>query len=94
MCSIYIRQSTPEQVCFNQESTERRYNLKKNAQSLDWTPEWVRMLDLDLGQSGARTINGHYGARGSSPNCTIEEAQGEFTARLIEIFTTQTDFST
>src|SRR5215467_5297553 len=46
---IYIRQSTPGQVRFNQESTERQYNLKNKAQSLGWSPEKIRILDRDLG---------------------------------------------
>src|SRR3974377_1889547 len=54
---IYIRQSTPGQVRFNQESTERQYNLKNKAQSLGWSPEKIRILDRDLGQSGAQTTN-------------------------------------
>jgi DNA invertase Pin-like site-specific DNA recombinase len=54
---IYIRQSTPGQVRFNQESTERQYNLKNKAQSFGWSPEKIRILDRDLGQSGARTTN-------------------------------------
>ena len=54
---IYIRQSTQGQVRFNQESTERQYNLKNKAQSLGWSPERIRILDRDLGQSGARTTN-------------------------------------
>ena len=48
---IYIRQSTPGQVRFNQESTERQYNLKDKAQSLGWSPERIRILDRDLGHS-------------------------------------------
>ena len=48
---IYIRQSTPGQVRFNQESTERQYNLKNKAQSLGWSPEKIRVLDRDLGHS-------------------------------------------
>jgi len=31
---VYVRQSTPGQVRFNQESTERQYNLAGKAQSL------------------------------------------------------------
>jgi resolvase-like protein len=42
------------QVRFNQESTERQYNLAGKAQSLGWSPERIRTLDRDLGQSGAR----------------------------------------
>jgi len=55
MACIYIRQSTPAQVRFNQESTERQYNLAAKAQTLGWSPEQVRVLDRDLGQSGSRT---------------------------------------
>jgi DNA invertase Pin-like site-specific DNA recombinase len=54
---IYIRQSTMGQVRFNQESTERQYNLASKAQSLGWSPERIRVLDRDLGQSGARTTH-------------------------------------
>jgi DNA invertase Pin-like site-specific DNA recombinase len=52
---IYIRQSTMGQVRFNQESTERQYHLAEKAQSLGWSPQQIRILDRDLGQSGART---------------------------------------
>src|ERR1700740_2599115 len=52
---IYIRQSTPAQVRFNQESTERQYNLANQAKALGWTPEQIRILDADLGQSGQLT---------------------------------------
>ncbi|HXN91693.1 MAG TPA: recombinase family protein, partial [Candidatus Sulfotelmatobacter sp.] len=51
---VYVRQSTPGQVRFNQESTERQYNLAGKAESLGWSPERIRTLDRDLGQSGAR----------------------------------------
>src|SRR6266536_1730959 len=54
---IYIRLSTMGQVRFNQESTERQYNLASKAQSLGWSSERIRILDRDLGQSGARTTN-------------------------------------
>jgi hypothetical protein len=57
MACIYIRQSTPAQVRFNQESTERQYNLATKAQALGWSPEQVRVLDRDLGQSGARSTS-------------------------------------
>src|SRR4030088_2232687 len=52
---VYVRQSTPGQVRCNQESTERQYNLAGKAQSLGWSPERIRILDRDLGKSGART---------------------------------------
>jgi len=57
MACVYIRQSTVAQVRFNQESTERQYNLASKAQSLGWSQQQIRILDRDLGQSGARTTN-------------------------------------
>ncbi|MBO0757048.1 MAG: recombinase family protein [Bradyrhizobiaceae bacterium] len=50
---IYIRQSTLAQVRSNQESTDRQYNLMNKALSLGWKSEQIRILDRDLGQSGA-----------------------------------------
>jgi DNA invertase Pin-like site-specific DNA recombinase len=49
---IYLRQSTPGQVRFNQESTERQYQLSRKAAELGWSPDRIRILDRDLGQSG------------------------------------------
>jgi DNA invertase Pin-like site-specific DNA recombinase len=54
---IYIRQSTMGQVRFNQESTERQYNLVVKAKSHGWKPDQIRILDRDLGQSGAAMTN-------------------------------------
>ena len=54
---IYIRQSTLAQVRFNQESTERQYNLMNKARSLGWSQEQIRVLDRDLGHSGAAASN-------------------------------------
>jgi DNA invertase Pin-like site-specific DNA recombinase len=48
---IYIRQSTPGQVRFNPESTERQYNLMDKALAFGWNQEQIRVLDGDLGQS-------------------------------------------
>lgn len=52
---IYIRQSTMNQVRNNLESTERQYALRDKAQQLGWCPTMIRVLDRDLGRSGART---------------------------------------
>lgn len=57
MACVYVRQSTPAQVRFNQESTERQYNLATKAQTLGWRPDQIRVLDRDLGQSGSRSTN-------------------------------------
>ena len=50
---IYVRQSTPAQLRFNQESTERQYSLVDKARSFGWSQDQIRVLDRDLGQSGA-----------------------------------------
>lgn len=54
---IYIRQSTPGQVRFNQESEERQYNLANQAKALGWMPEQIRILDGDLGHSGEQATH-------------------------------------
>jgi DNA invertase Pin-like site-specific DNA recombinase len=54
---IYIRQSTPGQVRFNQESKERQYNLANQAKALGWMPEQIRILDGDLGHSGEQATH-------------------------------------
>ena len=54
---IYIRQSTMGQVRHHQESTERQYDLRNRAVEMMWAPERIRILDQDLGQSGAQTTN-------------------------------------
>jgi DNA invertase Pin-like site-specific DNA recombinase len=54
---IYIRQSTPGQVRFNQESKERQYNLANQAKALGWMPEQIRILDGDLGRSGEQATH-------------------------------------
>ncbi|MFM0674540.1 recombinase family protein [Paraburkholderia sediminicola] len=51
---IYIRQSTLAQVRHHQESTERQYALREKALALGWPPTAVRIMDRDLGQSGAQ----------------------------------------
>ena len=54
---IYIRQSTPAQVRFNQESTDRQYNLVNKAIALGWNQDQIRVLDRDLGQTGSVANN-------------------------------------
>ena len=53
---IYIRQSTPGQVRFNQESTERQYNLADKAKSMGWNPGQIRILDRDPGRCARRQV--------------------------------------
>src|SRR5215510_1990150 len=50
---LYLRQSTMGQVRHHRESTERQYALKEKACHLGWPADQVRILDGDLGISGA-----------------------------------------
>lgn len=49
---VYIRQSTPQQVFGNPESTARQYGLVDYAQALGWPDERILVIDEDQGQSG------------------------------------------
>jgi DNA invertase Pin-like site-specific DNA recombinase len=51
---IYIRQSTMAQVRHHQESTQRQYALRDKAIALGWPADRIRILDRDLGISGAQ----------------------------------------
>ena len=50
---VYIRQSSPRQVLENNESTMRQYGLRQKLIDLGWPPDRVRVIDQDLGKSGA-----------------------------------------
>ncbi|WP_424140953.1 recombinase family protein, partial [Roseomonas chloroacetimidivorans] len=50
---VYIRQSTPQQLQNNQESTRRQYELARRARQMGWPEMAVRVIDDDLGMSGA-----------------------------------------
>jgi len=50
---LYIRQSTLRQVFENTESTHRQYALRDQALGLGWASEQIRVIDSDLGKSGA-----------------------------------------
>ncbi len=52
---VYVRQSTLAQVRHHQESTERQYALRQKAVELGWSETSIRILDRDLGISGAHT---------------------------------------
>jgi len=51
---VYLRQSSMAQVRNHQESTERQYALKDKAIEMGWSPSSIRILDRDLGVSGAQ----------------------------------------
>ena len=57
---IYIRQSTPQQVERNQESTKLQYALVDRAFQFGWTHETIVTIDDDLGRSGS-SIEGRLG---------------------------------
>ena len=50
---VYVRQSTVSQVSRNRESTARQYDLVARAVELGWPRGAVRVIDDDLGVSGA-----------------------------------------
>jgi DNA invertase Pin-like site-specific DNA recombinase len=52
---VYIRQSSPQQVENNRESTARQYALVERACELGWAREQVTVVDEDLGLSGSGT---------------------------------------
>ena len=51
--AIYVRQSTLAQVACNTGSAMRQYDLAARAQALGWPRSAVRVIDEDLGVSGA-----------------------------------------
>jgi DNA invertase Pin-like site-specific DNA recombinase len=54
---VYIRQSTPKQVQCNQESTRRQYQLVDQAHDLGWPQPLIKVIDDDLGLSGASSTH-------------------------------------
>jgi DNA invertase Pin-like site-specific DNA recombinase len=50
---VYVRQSTPQQVLENTESTQRQYALRLRAVDLGWPADRVLVIDEDQGRSGA-----------------------------------------
>lgn len=49
---VYVRQSSPQQVLENRESTARQYALAQYAEGLGWAADRVLVIDEDQGQSG------------------------------------------
>lgn len=50
---VYVRQSTTMQVQNNTESLQRQYELRERAAGLGWSASQVKVIDSDLGRSGA-----------------------------------------
>ena len=57
---VYVRQSTPQQVRGNRESTALQYGLRQRHLDLGWTVDRVLTIDEDLGRSG-QSIEGRPG---------------------------------
>ena len=43
---VYIRQSTPQQIQNNQESTRRQYDLACRARQMGWPETAIRVIDV------------------------------------------------
>ena len=54
---VYVRQSSPHQVCENRESRDRQYSLREHAEHLGWPKERVLVIDEDQGLSGKSASN-------------------------------------
>lgn len=54
---VYIRQSTPQQVATNRESTDLQYQLRQRAVTLGWADDRVLVIDDDQGISGTSVEN-------------------------------------
>jgi DNA invertase Pin-like site-specific DNA recombinase len=53
LASLYVRQSSLQQVQDHRESTARQYDLQRRAQALGWSADQIVVIDEDLGLSGA-----------------------------------------
>ena len=54
---VYVRQSSPQQVMENRESTARQYALADYARLLGWAADRIIVIDEDQGQSGRYAEN-------------------------------------
>src|SRR5215470_10751840 len=72
LAAVYVRQSTLIQVERNKESTARQYDLAARAVALGWPRSAVRVIDEDLGISGASTAG-----RGGFGQLTEQVALGQ-----------------
>lgn len=53
---VYVRQSTPQQILCNRESTDRQYALRGRAVQLGWHASDVLIIDEDQGRSAASAV--------------------------------------
>jgi DNA invertase Pin-like site-specific DNA recombinase len=68
---VYVRQSSPQQVQNNRESTARQCALVERACELRWAEEQVTVLDEDLGLPGSGKVK-----RSGFPRMTAEAHLG------------------
>ena len=54
---VYIRQSSPQQIVHNRESTDLQYQLRQRAVTLGWADDRVLVIDDDQGVSGMTVEN-------------------------------------
>lgn len=54
---VYVRQSSPQQVACNRESTDLQYQLRQRAVALGWANDRVLVIDDDRGISGSSVEN-------------------------------------
>ena len=54
---VYVRQSSLAQVTRHGESTEMQYELVERAARLGWPADRIKIIDEDLGKSGASAQN-------------------------------------
>ena len=64
---VYVRQSSPQQVLENRESTARQYALADFAQILGWPAERVIVIDEDQGRAGRHGLTTVRGISGFWP---------------------------
>jgi DNA invertase Pin-like site-specific DNA recombinase len=56
LACVYLRQSSPAQVEYNRESTDRQYALVSKAAELGWPSPQLLVIDEDLGVSGSGVV--------------------------------------
>lgn len=57
---VYVRQSSPQQLVRNPESTRVQYALRERAKLLGWDEQRIEVIDEDLGHSGT-SVEGRLG---------------------------------
>lgn len=88
---IYIRQSTIAQVRHHQESTERQYALRDKAMDLGWPAERIRILDRDLGISGAQ-VNGREDFRSLVADVSMRKVGAVFSLEASRLSRSSADW--